>query len=481
MLHAPRQTGKTTFLINWMRELNASGKYVASYVSVERCQGIPDIERAMPAICAAIRQSARRESLSVPEITAVDPANLLSETLEEWAKLVAPKPLIMLFDEVDVLTGEALISFLRQLREGFATRGAGIFPISVAIVGMRDLKDYITQSKGGVVPNPGSPFNIKKDSILLKNFSEEDVTRLFIQRTAETRQQITQEALDYVWEQSQGQPWIVNNLFDRATTRVLDYESTETVELKHIVEARWQMTDARETHLDSLVYRMQDAAVKPVVETIISGEMNMDLNLDSPGVQQAMDLGLVMFDTEKGLTISNPIYTEILTQVVNSSMQIMMPPPSNFKWQKSDGSLDMDSLLQEFQQFWRENSELWEEKSVFRESFPHLMLLAFMQRFLNGGGRINREVAAGSGKMDLYVEYQDYKCIMEIKVLRDKKGYERVLAEGLQQIKRYQDRKAPDSLLYLLIFDRRSKRKKAPWNERITWNENVEGVTVAGL
>ncbi|MDR1098561.1 MAG: hypothetical protein LBL57_10560 [Tannerella sp.] len=94
-------------------------------------------------------------------------------------------------------------------------------------------------------------------------------------------------------------------------------------------------------------------------------------------------------------------------------MQIMMPPPSNFKWQKPDGSLDMDSLLQEFQQFWRENSELWEEKSIFRESFPHLMLLAFMQWLLNGGGRINREVVAGSGKMDLYVEYQDYKCIIK--------------------------------------------------------------------
>jgi hypothetical protein len=143
--------------------------------------------------------------LPEPEITAVDPADLLSATLEEWAKLVAPKPLIVFFDEVDVLTGEALISFLRQLRGGFASRGVGKFPISVAIVGMRDLKDYLTQSKGGVAPNPGSPFNIKEDSILLKNFSEEDVTRLFAQRTAETGQQITQEALDYVWEQSQGQ------------------------------------------------------------------------------------------------------------------------------------------------------------------------------------------------------------------------------------------------------------------------------------
>ncbi|MDR1524313.1 MAG: PD-(D/E)XK nuclease domain-containing protein, partial [Tannerella sp.] len=98
-----------------------------------------------------------------------------------------------------------------------------------------------------------------------------------------------------------------------------------------------------------------------------------------------------------------------------------------------------------------------------------------------GGGRIDREVAAGSGKMDLYVEYPGYKCIMEIKVLRDRKSSDRVLAEGLQQIKRYQDRKAPGAPLYLLIFDRRSKRKKAAWDERIKWDENVEGVTVVGL
>jgi hypothetical protein len=171
----------------------------------------------------------------------------------------------------------------------------------------------------------------------------------------------------------------------------------------------------------------------------------------------------------------------MLTRVVNSAMQIMLPPPSNFKWQKPDGSLDMDSLLKEFQQFWRENSELWEEHSEYRESFPHLLLLAFMQRLLNGGGRIDREVAAGSGRMDLYVEYKDYKCIMEIKVLRDRKSYDRVLEEGLQQIKRYQDRKASGAPLYLLIFDRRSERQKAAWDERITWEENVQGVTVVGL
>jgi predicted AAA+ superfamily ATPase len=37
VLYAPRQTGKTSFLMSWMKELNASQQVVACYVSVEAC------------------------------------------------------------------------------------------------------------------------------------------------------------------------------------------------------------------------------------------------------------------------------------------------------------------------------------------------------------------------------------------------------------------------------------------------------------
>ncbi|MDR3122558.1 MAG: ATP-binding protein, partial [Treponema sp.] len=222
VLHAPRQTGKTTFLQSWMREINAAPEEgaVACYVTVERCQGITEAEKAMPAICNAVYKHAQEYGLPVPQAGTADPASMLNSALVHWAALTAPQALIVLFDEVDVLEGDALISFLRQLRDGFAGRGVGSFPVSISLVGMRDLKDYITAAKGGVPVNPGSPFNVKADSAVLSNFHQEDIARLFAQRTAETGQQITAEALDYVYEQSRGQPWIVNSLFMRATMRV---------------------------------------------------------------------------------------------------------------------------------------------------------------------------------------------------------------------------------------------------------------------
>ncbi len=486
VLHAPRQTGKTTFLLSWMREINAGDEAVACYVSVERCQGVEDPTRAMPAICDAIRQRAVRYTFSEPNASTANPDSMLNEILENWSQLVAPKPLIVLFDEVDVLQGDTLVSFLRQLRDGFAGRGVGQFPVSIALVGMRDLKDYIAASKGGIPVNPGSPFNIKADSAELSNFSKNDVIKLFAQRTAENGQQITSEAVEYVYELSCGQPWIVNSLFMRATLRILDRQSSETVTLDHIEQARTQMIEARETHLDALAERLKDPRIREIIQTIIIGDTGPTLDLTNPNVLLTMDLGLVRWDIDHGFTIANPVYEEILTRTLHSVYFVQVPSPSSWCWQTPDGRLDMDALLREFQDFWRNNSDVWEQWTAYTEAFPHLLLMAFLQRVINGGGRIEREYATGRGRMDLAVEYKGEWNIVEIKLLRSGRTFDRVKAEGLKQVVRYRDTFVPPvghtkkiAGVYLVIFDRRPDAEKPDWNERLSWSREGD-VTVAG-
>jgi hypothetical protein len=475
VLHAPRQTGKTTFLQNWMRQINAGDEAISCYVTVERCQGVQESSRAMPAIADAIRESADNAGLPVPDTGGTAPDSLLSSILSNWAGVVAPRPLIVLFDEVDVLEGDALVSFLRQIRGGFAVRGIGKFPVSIALVGMRDLKDYIAASKGGTPVNPGSPFNIKEDSAVLANFSIEDIKNLFAQRTKETGQEITEEALGYVWDQSNGQPWIVNSLFKRATMRILEEDCYETVTVDHIREARQQMVLARETHLDSLTYRMEDTRVRNVMETLIIGESNPALN-DSEGFRLCLDLGLVTID-DGTPAVANPIYREILARHITYGTQLAIPKPE-WQWKKPDGNLDMDALLKEFQKFWRKHSEVWEVQSNYHEAFPHLLLMAFLQRILNGGGHIEREYAAGRGRMDLAIEYNNHMYIIEIKLIHYYEKPEEVKAEGLKQIIRYRDRIDASAPAYLLIFDRRPQGIRKSWEERIKWSvEN--GITVA--
>ncbi|MDR0472813.1 MAG: PD-(D/E)XK nuclease domain-containing protein [Treponema sp.] len=476
VLHAPRQTGKTTFLQSWAREINSGDEAVACYISIERCQRLAEPARCMPDLCKAIQEYAGFSQLPVPELKTNAPNSMLSDVLIHFSCLVSPKPLVLLFDEVDALEGDAMISFLRQLRGGFMDRGVGRFPVSIALVGMRDLKDYITAAKDGVPPSPLSPFNIKEDSILLENFAQDEVSALFAQRTDETGQQITDEALEYVWEQSQGQPWIINSLFKRATMRILKRDDYSTITRKHIEQAREQMILARETHLDSLAVRIQEPAIRRVIESLITGIPDPELTA-SEGFRICMDLGLVKKERNTPM-VANPIYKEVLARQLTYSTQDAIPEPE-WQWEKPDGSLDMDALLREFQIFWQENSEMWEEKMSYTEAFPHLLLMAFLQRVLNGGGHIEREYAAGRGRMDLFVEYNANKYVIEIKLIYEKQSPDTIKMKGLEQTAKYRNTKAPDCPAYLVIFDRRMETKAKPWEERLFWTVE-DRITVVG-
>jgi hypothetical protein len=144
----------------------------------------------------------------------------------------------------------------------------------------------------------------------------------------------------------------------------------------------------------------------------------------------------------------------------------------------------MEALLREFQVFWRNNSEAWEGMVNYPEAFPHVLLQAFLQRVTNGEGRIEREYAAGRGRMDLAVEYRGGWDIIEIKLVRDRKRVEVVEEEGKRQVLRYRESFEPSVGggrkgvgCYLVIFDRRTER--GSWEERLFWRR--EGaLTVLG-
>ena len=257
---------------------------------------------------------------------------------------------------------------------------------------------------------------------------------------------------------------------------VLDEKSSETVTLEHIKEAREQMILARETHLDALAYRLENPEIRKIMETLMAGGTDPYL-AESEAFRQCLDLGLVVL--ERGTpSVANPMYCEVLARQLTYSPQLAIPEPE-WQWEKPDGSLDMDALLKEFQKFWRKNSEIWEEKSSYTEAFPHLLLMAFLQRVLNSGGRIDRKYAAGRGRMDLAVEYNKKICIIEIKLVHAYNSPAEVLEEGLGQIAKYRDRIAKTAPAYLVIFDRRPEAKQKPWDERLFWRDE-NGITVIG-
>jgi hypothetical protein len=113
------------------------------------------------------------------------PETMLSVGLEAWA-LACPLPLVLFFDEVDALRGKSLLSFLAQVREGFAARPYA-FPKSVVLCGPRDVRDYrIASGKDPEVIGSSSPFNVSVKSYRLANFIPEEVAELYGQPRSST-------------------------------------------------------------------------------------------------------------------------------------------------------------------------------------------------------------------------------------------------------------------------------------------------------
>jgi hypothetical protein len=478
VIHAARQTGKTTLLRELTRRINGEGKYYALYCSLEKADGIADPEKGISAIINAIRE--KLDSYDFPHASAFgadnagyDYASILQRSLRIYcAKL--DKPLVVFFDEADALCDQTLISFLRQLRDGYVDRPDAPFVHSLGLIGMRNIRDYRDQYRSqGKTLGSSSPFNIVTSTMTLRNFTQGEIAELYAQHTADTGQIFEEAAVELVWRQTQGQPWLVNAIAREAVQNITRDDPRQSVTADMAETAIQTLILQRGTHFDSLMARLREERIKRVVEPIIIGESG---KLDPIGDDYlyAKDLGLIRDDRGK-VEPANPIYGEIIIRALNWRTQQAIEehgyPYQMPRYMKEDGTLDMEYLLRDFQVFWRENAAIWQERYDYKEAAPHLVMQAFLQRVVNGGGQITREMATGTRRVDLCIVFRNHKYPIELKI----RYGEDTRDEGLKQITAYMDTLGADAG-WLVLFDR---RETLGWTEKLTFEKAiVDGKTV---
>jgi hypothetical protein len=477
VLHAPRQVGKTTAMRALAARLRDEG-YVAVYASLETSQGFEDVERAEPLWIEALQSSTEftlPESELPPNESRGTPGARLKSLLLSWCEKLAGKPLVLLLDEADCITGPAMVSFLRQLRAGYTFRIQGKFPHAIALIGMRDLRDYLLQAKDGVPVNPGSPFNVKSASLTMRNFNETDVADLLAQHTADTGQVFTPEALNRVCWWTRGQPFLVNALA-RILMDDLVPDRAMPITAEHVDEAKEKLIHARTTHLDSLARRLDDPRIAAIVKTILLGDEPGEIDTSTDDWELAVDLGLVGLGSE-GPQAANPMYREILVRQLSRRFQDNLPLPW-WPWRTPDGGLDMAALVDAFLTWWRRNADLLLERDrgPYREAVAHLAFMGFVQRVVNAGGQVLREYAAGRGRVDVFVQYGGGEHASELKRVPPRHlGLDTVRSEGIAQLSGYLGTLGLDEG-WLIVFDQRPDRT---WDERM-WREDlvVDGRTL---
>jgi len=473
VLHAPRQTGKTSCLLALMDYLNSSGKFKCLYCNVEAAQGArEDVRRGVRAILSELGSMA---SYYLKDFFIDDnwqqilkdhgEDSALNKILTLWTEQ-SPKPVVLFIDEIDSLVGDTLISVLRQLRAGYTKRPSA-FPQTVVLCGIRDVRDYrIHSSRDNEIITGGSAFNIKAKSLRLGDFSKEETASLYRRHTKETGQEFEADAMHLAWELTHGQPWLVNALAYEACFEMKEgRDRTGSITMEMIKQAKENLILRRDTHIDQLADKLKEERVRRVIGPILAGFKEPE-QIPTDDLYYVRDLGLVRINGQ--LQIANRIYQEVIPRELTYSTQVTISEQPSW-YVEPDGRLNVKSLLSAFQEFFREHSEHWVERFQYKEAGPQLLLQAFLQRIVNSGGRVEREYGLGRMRTDLLMIWpieihgkkEVQKTVLELKVLY--KSLEQTITDGLEQTASYMDRCGTDEG-HLIIFDRSQERS---WDEKI--------------
>jgi hypothetical protein len=465
--------------------LNARGEFLAVYANVEGGQAsrnnVSEVVRGVVATISGelsliigkeLPYRVKDEALREEE----DANTLLSGYLRRLCQ-VLDRPLILFIDEIDALVGDSLVSVLRQIRSGYANRPSS-FPQTIVLCGVRDVRDYRIVLSNQDIVTGGSAFNIKAKSLRLGNFGKEEIHDLYMQHTAATGQVFDEACFPMIWEATEGQPWLVNALGYEVTYEMKENRDRSVRIIPEMIyRAQENLIYRRDTHIDILIDKLKEERVRRVIGPMLAGDEDADESLmPQDDVQYVADLGLITNDRPR--RIANAIYREIIPRELTWTTQDGLIEQPEW-YTNPDNSINMEKLLLDFQQFFRRNADSWIEKFDYKESGPQLLLQAFLQRIVNGGGYIDREYGLGRGRTDLFIRKPltngyggpTQHIVLELKIKRgDPKT---AIQKGLEQTSAYMDKCPANTEGHFILFNR---DKGASWEEKL-WHrvEEYEG------
>lgn len=481
VLHAPRQTGKTSCMLALHDYLNKEN-YIAVYANVEGGQASRNdkdsvIRATIDTITGAYRLLCRNDKADVAReaVQKLSIDSMLSQYLSLLCQSL-DKPFVLILDEIDALVGDSLVSVLRQIRSGYANRPAA-FPQTIILCGVRDVRDYRIVLSNQDIVTGGSAFNIKATSLRLGDFSKDEIHELYSQHTQETGQVFDEACFPMIWDATEGQPWLVNALGHEVTWNIRENRDRSVRIIPEMIDkAIENIIYRRDTHIDILIDKLLEPRVRRVIQPILANEDEIDeAQIPTDDLQYVIDMGLVKRERGKPIRIANGIYREIIPRELTWSTQEMLFQDPLW-YENPDHSINMEKLLLDFQQFFRQNADAWIGRFDYAEAGPQLLLQAFLQRVVNGGGYIDREYGLGRKRTDLLIRKpltNHYggpvqRVVLELKIKRG--NLAKVIAQGLEQTAGYMDSVGSVDEGHLIIFDRTQDKT---WDERI-WHKPYE-------
>ena len=448
-IFSPRQSGKTTFFKRFCESLEKEDTYVTILLSFQFVKDYT-CERFYSYIEKNLYQQLlhRLKHVNCLKFDRVesflqDHRLINHESFEELFiqlnRIIEYKKIVIFIDEFDGIPLCELEHFLCTLRELYQRykeiKQKALY--SVGLVGIRNITKLIV---GGV-----SPFNIA-DKVVLPSFSLENVEELYSQYSEETNQPFTKEAVQKVYEETQGQPWLVNRI---GTILTVDVKpgTVEPVTVDDVDKAIKILLMEHNSHFDNLVEK-----AKQYKETFVEIVFNGQKYKPDDEAQSLLALHGLIKEIDGNAKVSNNIYSNRFINMFFSEVESAVPVLTERHYYE-DGTLKMESILSDFEEYIMGiGVNAFYEKDKPYEKTGQFLLTAFLYQFISvADGELRYECPTGPGKMDILLTFKGKKYIIETKINRG--DQKRTLNRAVDQIADKYMKTERVNEGYIVIFD----------------------------
>ncbi|MBW6410730.1 AAA-like domain-containing protein [Clostridium weizhouense] len=457
-INKPRQYGKTTTLSELEKLL--SEEYLVISISFE---GIGDsvfedekdfCNKFLKIMAKSLKFTDKKESERLLELN--ENVNDLENTSEVITKFIedASKEVVLFIDEVDKSSNNQLfLSFIGMLRNKYLDREMErdyTFK-SVILTGLYDVKSLKLKLRSEEESKYNSPWNIAVDFDVDMSFSPKEISTMIEQYSRENNIDIDIKSIsEELYFFTEGYPFLVSRL-----CQIIDEK------IKKDIKESWIKEDVQKavkiineevnTLFQSIVKNLENnnELYELTKRILIDGEQIIFNPLD-PVISIGLTYGIFKKGKD-GLEISNKIFEEIIYNYMISKVRTSTENMSIYniksRFIKENGELNIEKILQRFQQFMKEQYSSKDQE--FIEHHGRLLFLAFIKPIINGTGFDFKEVQVSEEKrLDVVITYNNFKYIIEMKIWRGPKYHE----DGLNQLCDYLDIHGLDKG-YLVIFN----------------------------
>ncbi len=415
-IFAPRQSGKTTFFRDFCFRLAEDPTYVPILLSFQYMKNLDatafyervqkDLFQQLTKRLESVNCAGKDAVKDFLTSTSVSTHAGIYDLFETLNQLIQSKKIVIFIDEFDGIPRSELENFLTTLRELYQKyKGQTDKALySVGLVGIRNITKLIV---GGV-----SPFNIA-DQVKLPPFSLKNVWDLYGQYTDETHQLFTEGAVLKVYEETAGQPWLVNRLGTLLTIDIKP-ETTDPVNEKDVEKAVELLLYEENNHFDNITEKARQFK-ETFVDVVFDG-----VNYVPGDEAQSLLLthGLIKAEGKK-LTVANPIYRKRFAKTFFRESHATTDVVDK-GYYTPDGFLNMAAILSDFEEYIVQiGVNAFYAGGKPYEKTGQFLLTAWLYQFVEGGkGDLRYEVPSGLGRMDILLTYGGQKTIIETKINR---------------------------------------------------------------